>query len=93
MDGIMYELTNIKTDTEKDYFRHKIWNKELKKTCIIDVSKLVLPEDDEQGGFVESLYMVTKFILIVMVLYVVTLAFCVFMGILGYELYACLFLR
>lgn len=93
MDGIMYELTNIKTDTEKDYFRYVAWNKELQKACIIDSSKLVLPEDDEKGDFFESLYLVIKFILIVMVLYVVTLAFCVFMGILGYELYACLFLR
>ena len=93
MDGIMYELTNIKTDIEKDYYRYVTWNKEFQKNCVIDASKLVLPEDDEQGGFFESLYMVTKFILIVMVLYVFTLAFCVFMGVLGYELYVYLILK
>ena len=91
MDGVMVELTNIKTDFEKNCFRDTIWTKVPRKACVIDCSKLVLPGQDEPESFFEILYIVVKFIVIVFVLYVVTLLWCIFMGILGYELYAYLF--
>ena len=54
MSAAMFEITNEKSDFEKGYLDlglHMVNAKELK---VIDASKLVMPEENEEDGFITN---------------------------------------
>lgn len=91
MSAAMYEITNEKTDFEKGFLDlefHMVNAKDLK---VIDASKLVMPEDNEEDGFISNCCKVVAFSLLVVFLYVVAITAFIGLATFGYNLYFYLF--
>ena len=91
MSAAMYEITNEKTDFEKGFLDLKFHMVNAKDLKVIDASKLVMPEDNEEDGFISNCCKVVAFSLLVVFLYVVAITAFIGLAIFGYNLYFYLF--
>lgn len=91
MSAAMYEITNEKTDFEKGFLDLELHMVNAKNLKVIDASKLVMPEDNEEDGFISNCCKVVAFSLLVVFLYVVAITAFIGLATFGYNLYFYLF--
>lgn len=91
MSAAMYEITNEKTDFEKGFLDLELHMVNAKNLKVIDASNLVMPEDNEEDGFISNCCKVVAFSLLVVFLYVVAITAFIGLAIFGYNLYFYLF--
>ena len=91
MSAAMYEITNEKTDFEKGFLDLELHMVNAKDLKVIDASKLVMPEDNEEDGFISNCCKVVSFSLLVVFLYVVAITAFIGLATFGYNLYFYLF--
>ena len=91
MSAAMFEITNEKSDFEKGYLDLELHMVNAKELKVIDASKLVMPEENEEDGFITNCCRVVAFSLLVIFLYVVTITAFIGLATFGYNLYFYLF--
>ena len=91
MSAAMYDITNEKTDFEKGFLDLELHMVNAKNLKVIDASKLVMPEDNEEDGFISNCCKVVAFSLLVVFLYVVAITAFIGLATFGYNLYFYLF--
>ena len=91
MSTAMYEITNEKSDFEKEYLDLELQMVNAKELKVIDTSMLVMPEDTEEDGFITNFCKFFAFFLLVVFLYIVSVAAVIGLATFGYNLYFYLF--
>lgn len=91
MSAAMYEITNEKSDFEKGYSDLELHMVNAKDLKVIDASKLVMPEDNKEDGFITNCCRGVAFALLVVFLYVVAITAFIGLATFGYNLYFYLF--
>ena len=91
MSAAMYEITNEKSDFEKGYLDLELHMVNAKDVKVIDASRLVMPEDNKEDGFITNCCKVVAFSLLVVFLYVVAITAFIGLATFGYNLYFYLF--
>ena len=91
MSAAMYEITNEKSDFEKGFLDLELHMVNAKNLKVIDASRLVMPEDNKEDGFITNCCKVVAFSLLVVFLYVVAITAFIGLATFGYNLYFYLF--